>query len=318
MTTLQKTVSGVALALSLSCQAAYGEEYGWTKVKTASFTSSIRVTGRVTPQEGALNIESARVQGRILNIIAREGDQVAVGAPLFVINSAECLSLTEEARVAEKRQVDDLVEGVHKRAKQLGLNIKNDRCEIVSSYTGSVTKRNVESGATFNAGETLLTVLDTKRLGVEFDISERDLARVHAGQRVEFKIASDPKKVYSTTVKTVVPAIDAVSRTARVRINEIPLGSSANLDGLVFGEVETGTNEKVLVVPSQSVVFNQGSRYVVKGPEASASAVEVDVIGETNLTSSVKPKASGALREGDEVATSHAIFIFRKLDGSNK
>ncbi|PWU18337.1 MAG: hypothetical protein C5B49_07270 [Bdellovibrio sp.] len=305
------------LAFGPFLSAAALETYAWTGVKLSNFNSIVKVTGRVTPQEGALNIESARVQGRILGILAREGDRVKPGDPLLLVNSAECQSLTEEKRVAEKRQIPDLLEGVNNREKQLGLRIRDNRCEIVSSFAGSVTKRGVESGATFNVGDALMTVLDTKRMSVELDLAERDLGAVRTGQRVQFHLASEPNKAYASVVKAVVPAIDAASRTVRVRLQPVTLSNHANLDGMIFGEIETGSGDPVFAIPSQALVFSQNTRFVVKGPESKPVVVEVDVLGEANNTASVRPKQKGGLKDGDLVATNNAIFLFRKVNESS-
>jgi Cu(I)/Ag(I) efflux system membrane fusion protein len=292
---------------------AFAAGYGWTKIGLANISSSVKVTGRVIPLEGALNIESARVQGRVLNIMAREGDRVSPGMPLFLISSAECLSLQEEKRVAESRQIQDLIDGVKKREKQLGLRLHDDRCEIVANYSGSITKRSVDSGATFNTGDALDTILDTKGLSVELDLAERDVAQVHPGQKVEFRLATEPSKTYKTAVRSIVPAIDVTSRTARVRLNSVPLSPRATLDGLIFGEIETGTQDQVFTVPSEALVFDKNSRFVIRGPEATPKPIEVEVLSESSSQASLRPKHGGDLRDADEVATTHAIFLYKKL-----
>src|ERR1700692_2164469 len=76
------------------------KDYQWAKVEVAELNSGIKVTGRMIPQDGALNIESSRVAGRILSILRREGDRVYIGTPLFEVSSAECFSLIEEKKVA--------------------------------------------------------------------------------------------------------------------------------------------------------------------------------------------------------------------------
>jgi len=293
---------------------ANAEVYGWKPLKVSQFSSSVRVTGRVTPQEGALNIESARITGRILTILSREGDRVQAGTPLFEISSAECLSLGEERKVAEKRDIPDLIQGVNTRETQLGISLKDDRCRIVASHAGSVTKRSVESGTAFNVGDTLMTILDTHRLSVELDLPERDLSRVKAGQKVSFQVAADPAHTMTTKVKAVVPAIDVASRTARVRLDPVPLASKASLDGLIYGQIETGTKEPVFKIPSRALVFNRDSRFVIKGPENLPQAVEVEVLGESGDGTSVRPKQAGLLKDGDEIATENAIFLMKKIN----
>lgn len=302
----------LGLALSLSAQAD-DRDYQWTKVQVAMSSATVRATGRMIAQDGALNIESARVQGRITSILKREGEKVAVGTPLFSITSAECFSLLEEKKVAHAKQIEELLSGVANRERQLGLSVDANSCKIVATHAGVLTKRNIDSGAAFNPGDALVTVLDTHRLMAELDIPERDLSKVHVGQSVSFKLAADSNTTYKTKISDVVPTIDAVSRTTKVRLTPVKLSTVSTLDALIFGDIETGTKESILKVPSESLVFSHNRQYVVKGPIEKAVPVEVQLISEEDDFSSVRPRNAGELNEGDVVASQGAIFLMKKL-----
>lgn len=302
----------LCLVASFSAQAEE-RDYQWTKVEVAMSSATVRATGRMIPQDGALNIESARVQGRITSILKREGEKVAPGTPLFSITSAECFSLYEEKKVARAKQIEELMSGVANRERQLGLSVDANTCKIVATHSGIVTKRNIDSGAAFNAGDPLATVLDTRRLMAELDIPERDLSKVHVGQVVNFKLAADSSTSYKTKISDVVPTIDAVSRTTKVRLAPVPLKTASTLDALIFGDIETGTKESILKVPSEALVFSHNRQYVIKGPLEKAVPVEVQLISEEDDFSSVRPRTVGELNEGDLVASQGAIFLMKKL-----
>lgn len=288
-------------------------EYEWSKVEVASSSATVKVTGRMIPQDGALNIESSRVQGRILSILKREGEKVFPGTPLFSISSAECFSLLEEKKVAKEKKISELSDGVAKREHGLGLTVNANDCRIVATHAGVVTKRSIESGGAFNPGDPLVTILDIRRLTSELDVPERDLGKVRTGQVVHFKLAADSNTNYTTTIVDVVPTIDATSRTTKVRLLPVKLKSASTLDALIFGEIETGTKESILRVPSEALVFSHNRQYVVKGPLEKAVAIEVTLISEEDDYSSIRPRNAGELTEGNAVATRGAIFLMKKI-----
>jgi multidrug efflux pump subunit AcrA (membrane-fusion protein) len=308
------SICAILLALAPATHAwSATSEYEWKPIEKSALLSDVNVTGRVIPQDGALNIESARVQGRVLGILRREGESVSEGTPLYSISSVECFSLLEEKRVAASKQLQELVDGVEKREKQLGLKLEGNQCFAVASHAGILTKRNLESGASFNAGDPLANTLDTRRLTIELDIPERDQARVNVHQKVTFQFASNPGETFTAQVLNVVPTIDPTSRTSKARLTPVRLPKNVSLDALVFGEVDTGHHEPILKVPSSALVFFHNQQFVVAGGDAKPAAVPILVISETDNQSAVRPVKEGTLHEGDLIATKGAIFLLRKL-----
>ena len=287
----------------------------WKPVERSSSISGITVSGKVVPQDGALNIESARVAGRALAILRREGERVGVGTEIFEISSAECFQLQEERRVAAAKKLDELTAGVGRREHQLGLKLVGDKCFAVSNHDGILTKRNVESGASFNSGDALATILDTRRMTVEFDVPERDQPHVRVGQTATFQFASNSDKSYTGQVLNVVPTIDPVTRTSKARIKvDGSFPKDVSLDALVFGEVQTGGQIMTFKVPSSALVFYHDKQYLIKGPADQPKSVGVQVLSESDSVSAIRPLAVEDLKEGDLVASSGAIFLLKKLN----
>jgi multidrug efflux pump subunit AcrA (membrane-fusion protein) len=308
------------LPLLVLSSLASGQErdYQWTKVTTAELNAGIKVTGRMIPQDGALNIESARIAGRVLSILRREGDRVTVGTPLFAISSAECISLLEEKKVASSNGIQQLIGSVSKREKQLAISVDEASCKVVSAHSGILTKRSVESGAAFNPGDPLVTILDVNRLTAEFDLPERDMAKVKLTQPVHFRLASDPDSAYLSKISHIVPMIDSTSRTTKVRVDPVKIKSATTQDALIFGEIETGSKESILKVPSAALVFSHNRQYVIRGPKAKAAVVEVSVLGEADNFSSIRPIKPEDLKDGDLVAGSGGIFLLKQLNTDMK
>lgn len=290
-------------------------QFGWKSVELGSSISGVLASGRVVPQDGALNIQSARVPGRILSILKREGEKVEAGTPLYAISSAECLSLNEEKRVATSKKIPDLIEGVEKREKQLGLRLNGENCEVISNYAGVLTKRNVESGASFNLGDPLATILNIAKLTIELDVAERDQGHLKTGQKVLFQFSSNRDKSYRSTIQNIVPTIDPSTRTVKARLAPTNLPPHVSLEELVFADINTGKNEPTLRVPSSALVFYHSEQYVVSGTDEKPEAVRVSVVDERDQVSSIRPAKEGVLKEGTQVATRGAIYLLKKFMG---
>ena len=289
--------------------------YEWKAVERSASTSGVTVSGRVVPQDGALNIESARVAGRALAILRREGEHVSIGTRLYEISSAECSSLMEEKRVAASKSLEELKTSVAARERQLSLKLENDRCFFTSNHDGILTKRGLESGASFNSGDALATVLDVHHLTVEFDVPERDQPHVRVGQSVKFQFASAPDDNLSGKILNVVPTIDPTTRSSKARVKvDGHLPKDVSLDALIFGEIATGGQMMTFKVPSSALVFYHDKQYVVKGPEATPKSVAVQVLTESDAVSAVRPLDDKTLHEGDLIATTGAIFLLKKLN----
>jgi multidrug efflux pump subunit AcrA (membrane-fusion protein) len=313
MKTIQILLLGGILA---SGPMARANEYQWTKVVAGEELTGLRATGMIIPQAGALKNQSANTQGRILSVLRREGDTVTPGTPLFLVNDAECISLSEEKALAQKNNVQDLIDAANEREKQLGVKVENGQYEIVSLYGGVITHINVSAGSNYNPGDQLANILDMNRLTVELDIAEKYVSDLHRGQKVTFQLASDSQTSYTSTIETIVPTIDPTQRTTIVRLKPVPLPADVNLSELVYGIVQTGANQPVLKIPSSALVFSHDQQYVLKGDDKNHVAVPVQVVNETDDLSSVRPVNPGELKDGDSVVSSGAIYMFSEMNDS--
>jgi len=311
-----KLFATLTVGIVLSGGPAWATQYQWTQVTAGQAITGLSATGMIIPQAGALKDQSANTQGRILSVLKSEGDTVAPGAPLFLVNDSECISLAEEKRLAQKNGVQDLIDAANEREKQLGVKVEDGQYEIVSLYRGVITHINVSSGSSYNPGDQLANILDMKKLTVELDIAEKYVSDLRRGQKVIFQLASDSQTSYTTTIETIVPTIDPNQRTTIVRLKPVRLSADVNLSELVYGVVQTGVNQPILKVPSSALVFSHDVQYVLKGDEKNPVAVPVQVVDETDDLSSVRPVIPGALKEGDSVVSDGAIYLFSQVKGA--
>jgi len=294
---------------------AWATDYQWTKVVAGEVVVGLDATGMIIPQAGAMKNQSANTTGRIMEVLKKEGDVVKAGEPIFLVNDAECESLAEEKKLAQKNGVKDLVDAANQREKELGVKVANGQYEIVSYFSGVILQNLVGVGQIYTQGQPLSNILDMKKLTVELDIAERYISQLHLGQMVSFQLADDPQTTYKTVIDTIVPTVDPNMRTTIVRLKPVALPDDVNLSELVYGTVETGGVQPVLQIPTTAIVFRKEVQYVLKGDEKNPTAVPVQIVNETDTTSDVRPVTPGDLKEGDTVCSDGAVLLFSKVNG---
>ncbi|MBF0492056.1 MAG: efflux RND transporter periplasmic adaptor subunit [Deltaproteobacteria bacterium] len=308
------------MSFSFICAAvspqALGQDNSWSVVQSGDLSTNLRVSGQVIPQEGALSIVSARVQGRITALFRKDGEYIQEGSALFGINSPECLSLVEEKRVAQSKGLSDLLASVNHREKLLGISAQENSCRLMASSKGILSKRAVELGANFNVGDNIATLIDTSRLTVELDVPERDLYRVKPGLPVKVELASKPGLKLESKIEQVLPVIETSTRTLNVRLRPLPLPAGSVPDALVFADIdiESINPDSILKVLPSALVFSHNKQYVLKKEADKTLAIEVEILSENDQQSLIRVHSDQNLKVGDWVLSKGALLYFNQMN----
>lgn len=286
-------------------------QYETFAVTTGSVKNGLKVTGKIVPLENSIYFESARILGRVTSVLVKEGETITAGKKLLLINSAECLSLYQEKKTAKERNLKDILSMVEIREKQLSLEVSENTCYIVSSKGGVVTKKMVEAGSNFNAGDNLFTLIDRRSLTVELDVPERDANKVKTGQHVIVTRPSANGDSYVSSIEAIIPSLTSVSRTVKIRLKKIAFRQNPTIEEFVFGEIETGDKGVLFKVPSAAVVFSGDRDFVLKVIEKDFKPIEVDIVNQENDFSFIRLKEPGLLNSGDSVVSKGAVFVFQ-------
>jgi RND family efflux transporter MFP subunit len=145
---------------------------------------------------------------------------------------------------------------------------------IHAPVAGVIQKKFVNAGAYVEAPTALFTVVDNSRLELESPVAAADLAPVQSGQRVVFTVNSFPSQRFEGRVVEVAPAVDAESRSAKVRVQVPNAGGRLKAGMFAEGEILTGANARAIVIPAAAVYRDDRS--------ASAAYVFVAVDGKAS------------------------------------
>src|SRR6266446_605497 len=189
-----------------------------------------------------------------------------------------------------------------------------DASHVVSEVTvrapadGVVIARGVNPGQVVGAGQELFTVTDLSTVWVIGDLYEKDFANVRVGSAAVITIPGAATTVLQGRVAYIDPRVDPVTRTTKVRV-EVPNRSmELRLGMYVDLAFQTGSGERVTLVP-RDAVQSIGDRSVVYVP------VEGDDTRFTERPVKLGPvlgdsiQVLAGLKPGERVVTAGSFFL---------
>jgi RND family efflux transporter MFP subunit len=161
----------------------------------------------------------------------------------------------------------------------------------------------------------VFTLVDNQRLELESQVAAADLAPIRQGQQVLFTVTSFPGRTFEGRVIDVAPAVDADSRSAKVRIKVDNRSGQLKAGTFAQGDILTGVSAQAIIVPASAVYRDDRSAreayvFVVENGKAVRRPVRIgrDKNGSLEIASGLKPgevlvaQQSIELAEGVRVA----------------
>ena len=287
---------------------------------------AIAATGQI---EAVQSIElRPEVQGRITDILVREGQDVAAGTALFKVDDAELKAQVAQAE-AERQMARQALERTKQliaqnasstsdleqaQAKSQGadanydlLKTRLDRTVVRAPFAGVVGRRLVSIG-TFVSNQTPLTSLQSVNpQHASFQVPERYADQLRRGQLVSFQVAALPGRNFSGEVVFVDPVVELPGRTILIKAR-VP-NPEHQLQAGMFIEARLATNIRpnAIVVPEDAILPLQGSTFVwmVKDGKADRRQVTLGV-----RTAGWAEILGGGIEAGDQVVVGGAERLF--------
>lgn len=224
---------------------------GFTTTEVRPVVGDIRITvattGVVEPQN-RLEIKPS-INGRIEEILVKEGDKVKKGEILAYMSSTERAALVDASR-SQGEELLKYWEEVYKQSP------------LISPMAGEVIVRSVEPGQTVTTNDAVLVLSDRLIISAQFD--ETDIGKVKIGQEAVIALDAYP----SVKIKGIVDHIAYESKLVNnVNIYDVDIvpekipdfcrsGMSANV------EVIEKEQKSVLLIPFEAVEKNQDGTFV--------------------------------------------------------
>ncbi len=265
---------------------------------TDTIVDAIAATGEIEAIQ-SINLRP-EVDGRIVGILFREGDEVAAGTPLFKVDDAEL-----KAQVARAAADRDLAAQALARTRQLMaekassqadleraeatarstqaaldlLELRLARTTVRAPFGGATGQRMVSLGDYVTSSTQLVSLQTVNPERAAFQVPERYAERLRRGQEVSFHVAALPGQAFVGVVDFVDPVVRLPGRTITVKAL-VPNPKRALQAGMYVDlRLAAEVRPNAVVVPEESIVPLQGANfvYVVRDGKASRRQVGLGI-----------------------------------------
>jgi len=313
--------SGEVVKLSDATAAVIG--VATTTAHETDLTRRLRVNGIFEIDHTRHRVLSARVPGRIESLaVDQVGQTVAADAPLAVLYSPAMLTAQRvylerliagpgafsASQLAEARErLLDLGATEEDIAQLSETRETNPIVTVRAPFSGTVTVRGEKAypGAYVAEGDTLFQLGDLDTLWFVFDAYESDLDLLRVGQPVTLTTANPGAEPHFAHISFIDPNIDAMTRTARVRV-------VVNNRSRTFRHRQTATGEvaidlgRALTVPRSAVLFTREQPVVFVALPDQAYAARPVRLGRANAEAY---EIREGLAAGEAVVTRAALLL---------
>ena len=200
----------------------------------------------------------------------------------------------------------------------LGLSAKQvdaltDASQVVSEVaiaaptSGVVINRTVNPGQVVSAGQDLFVVADLSTIWVMGDLYEKDFPVVRVGSNAAITVPATNQTLRGR-VAYIDPRVDPAARTAKVRVEVPNPQRNLRLGMFVAMSLETGSSQRVMVVP-QAAVQAIGDRTVVYTPVEGEEAKFTERPVKLGPARGNMVQVMEGIKPGEKVVTDGSFFL---------
>jgi RND family efflux transporter MFP subunit len=144
--------------------------------------------------------------------------------------------------------------------------------KIVAPFDGSVTARNVDTGAYINAGNSnavpLFEISDTRKLRLYVNVPQNYVSSVQVGTQAKFTVPEHQDNTYSATINSSSGAINVASGTTLVQLLVNNAAQELLPGGYASVVLDLPNHSTLLSVPASALIFDQaGLRVATVGQD---------------------------------------------------
>jgi len=241
---------------------------------------------------------SAKIPGKVEEILAQEGDHVKAGQTLVRIEATDLRLTVRQAQAAvsvaeatyskaetewlrsqelmqtgitSQQQFDlmkssfDIAAASIKQAEaDLGLaQSQLESADVTTLFGGTVTHRYVDLGERVSPGQPLFEVAEIDSVEIDIGVSDRRFSELKLGQPVRITVDGYPDREFQGTVKKIQPAIDPMTRTFKVTVGVANPDELLKPGMFARAEIQIGYHENTLVMPRAALLEEEGKYYAV-------------------------------------------------------
>jgi cobalt-zinc-cadmium efflux system membrane fusion protein len=319
------------------------DQFPLATAATRTTSTELKVTGVVNADVSRTVPVISLASGRVVEIRARLGDEVAKGQLLMRVQSSDISGAFSDYRkattdevlaraqldrskllfekgaaaakdleiaqdTADKAKVD--VENASERLKVLGADLSHQSSviEIVAPVSGVITEQNVTAASgvkTLDNSPNLFTIADLSAVWVICDVYENDLRNVRMGETADIHLNAYPNRVLQARISNIGATLDPTIRTAKVRL-EVHNPGILRLGMFVTATFHGPDKQTVVVVPASAVLHLHDRDWVYMPAEGNTFR-RLEVTGGKMVPADLQEVLSG-IKPGDRVVSNALVL----------
>lgn len=289
------------------------------------------------------------IDGRIVDLVFREGQMIKQGAVVVRLDDAE-----QRAAMARSEANLTLAESRYKRSQELAgkgfisqqaldeahANLDVVRADVLASkvaldktvirapFTALAGLRSVSPGAYIRKGDDIVELVAVDQLNLDVRVPEVYLSKVRIGQQIKVTVDALPGREFSGRVYAMEPEVDLATRGTLVRARIVNAGGVLKPGMFARVSADLGNRPNAVVIPEQAVLpkGNRSFVYQVIDNKAVLTPVKlgrrtpgkVEVVSGLKAGDTIVQDGLLKLRPGAPVAPVEMVMEMMKKMGAGK
>jgi Cu(I)/Ag(I) efflux system membrane fusion protein len=261
------------------------------EVKPGTLANGFTAVGAIAVDERTLTGVQSRVQGFVEKLHVRATfENVREGQPIAELFVPEWVAAQEELLALQRSTQPGaamLADAARNRLRLLGMpdgeiaRIEREgrtsgRVTVTAPSSGIVWEIGARDGQAVMPGTNLVRIAGLGTVWLITEVPEAQAAQLAVGAPVEARTAAYPDRVFKGRVETLLPEINATTRTARARIVLSNPGGTLKPGMFATAQFAGPPAKAAVLVPSEAVI-RTGKRSVVIVAEGEGRFAPVDV-----------------------------------------
>jgi membrane fusion protein (multidrug efflux system) len=201
----------------------------------------------------------------------------------------------ENARLQERTAYANLISAkaaLDTAHKQL------EETKIKAPIDGEIAQKMVDVGDTISPGMPIAKIIEIRRLRILVGLSSQEIPKVKQNQEVQISVDAYQNMIFKGKVSFIGPQADLSSRTFPIEITVKNTPDKKLKPGMIArANILIGKNEKVVVVPQDSILNVEGKTvvFIIKGDRAERREIKVSKVFENAVCACQNVKAGELL-----------------------
>lgn len=286
---------------------------------------SIRLSGKIKPDERFISSQSSHIDGRIEKLmVSYTGEFVKKGQVIANVYSPDLVNAEKELFVAHRMKdtQPELFAAAKEKLKNWKLTDRQideildagkpeDYFPILSDLSGIVVDKKVNEGDHIMEGESMFKIADLSKLWLLLEINESEISDIKVGDQVDYTIQSFPGEQFTGKITFIDPVINPETRVAfaRVTINNPNGRLKPEMFASAIVKSQSNPGDEKIQVPASAILWT-GQRSVVY-VEQQVNGEPIFQLREVTLGAKVKDQyvITEGLTQGEQIVVSGAFSV---------